>query len=159
ARESALFVARRRTLNEELSALQEQGRQAQAEADALQLQVDASDAAARMAADELTSNQKLVADGYVQRARILQLQRAEAESRSKLAEGRGKLAESRQRIAEISASIARVRNQYQQHGADELKEANAKLQELRERLEPSLDQVDRQTVRSPADGEIMSLHV
>jgi HlyD family type I secretion membrane fusion protein len=36
---------------------------------------------------------------------------------------------------------------------------NAKLRELQERLEPSLDQVDRQTVRSPADGEIMSLHV
>jgi hypothetical protein len=74
--------------------------------------VDASDAA-----DELTTNQKLLADGFVQRARILQLERAEAESRSKVAEGRGKLAASRERSAEIRASMARVRNQYQREAA------------------------------------------
>src|SRR5262249_7947986 len=109
--------------------------------------------------DELTSNEKLIKDGYVQRARILQLQRAEADSRSKVAEGRSALAAARQRAAEVKAKIARARNQYQQQATDELKEATAKLRELQQRLEPSMDQVDRQIVRSPVDGEVMSLRV
>jgi len=78
-RETALFVARRRTLNEEVAALESQRREIQVQAEALQTQVSASETAAKLAADELTSNEKLIKDGYVQRARILQLQRAEAQ--------------------------------------------------------------------------------
>ena len=159
ARESALFTARRRTLYEEIAALEGEGREVHAQAGALQLQVGASDASARLAGDELTRNQNLVPEGYVARARILQLQRAEADARSKLAEARGKLAEARQHGAEIRAKIARARNQYQQQAADELKESTSKLRELQQRLEPSRDQVERQIVRSPVDGEVMALRV
>jgi HlyD family type I secretion membrane fusion protein len=159
ARESALFVARRRTLNEEVAALESQRREIQAQAEALQLQVGASETAAELANDELASNERLVKDGFVQKARILQLQRAEAEFRSKVAEGRSNLAMARQRGAEIQARIAQARNKYQQEATDELKDATAKLRELEQRLAPSVDQVDRQVVRSPVDGEVMSLRV
>ena len=159
ARESALFIARKRTLDEEVAALEAEGRELQSQAAALQLQVTASEKSETLAGDELTSNEKLIKDGYVQRARILQLQRAEADSRSKVAEGRSELAAARQHAAEIKAKIARARNQYQQQAADELKEATAKLRELQQRLEPSMDQVDRQIVRSPVDGEVMSLRI
>jgi HlyD family type I secretion membrane fusion protein len=159
ARESALFVARRRTLNEEVAALESQRREIQAQAEALQLQVGASETAAKLAGDELASNEKLTRDGYVQRARIVQLQRAEAEFRSKVAEGRSNLAMARQHSAEIQARIAQARNKYQQEATDELKDATAKLRELQQRLAPSADQVDRQVVRSPVDGEVMSLRV
>jgi len=158
-RETALFVARRRTLNEEVAALESQRREIQVQAEALQTQVSASETAAKLAADELTSNEKLIKDGYVQRARILQLQRAEAEFRSKVGEGRSNLAVARQRSAEIQARIAQARNKYQQEATDELKDATAKLRELQQRVAPSADQVDRQVVRSPVDGEVMSLRV
>lgn len=159
ARESALFVARRRTLNEEVVALESQRREIQAQAEALQLQVGASETAAKLANDELASNERLVKDGFVQKSRILQLQRAEAEFRSKVAEGRSNLAMARQRGAEIQARIAQARNKYQQEATDELKDATAKLRELEQRLAPSADQVNRQVVRSPVDGEVMSLRV
>jgi len=159
ARETALFLARRRTLNEEVAALESQRQEIQAQAQALQLQVGASETAAKLASDELVSNEKLIKDGYVQRARILQLQRAEAEFRSKVAEGRSNLAMARQRSAEIQARIAQTRNKYQQEATDELKDATAKRRELQQRLAPSADQVDRQVVRSPVDGEVMSLRV
>src|SRR5262249_27444993 len=137
ARESALFVARRRTLNQEVAALESQGREIQAQVEALQLQVGAGETAAKLASDELASNEKLIKDGYVQRARILQLQRAEADSRSKVAEARSNLAMSRQRGAEIQSRIAHARNEYQQQAADELKDSTAKLRELQQRVEPS----------------------
>ena len=52
-----------------------------------------------------------------------------------------------------------MRNQYQQQATDELKESNAKLRELQQRLEPSVDQVERQIVRSPVDGAVMAMRV
>jgi HlyD family type I secretion membrane fusion protein len=159
AREKTWFDARRRTLDEQIGALETQSRESQAQAIALQSQIDATEASVKLAADELALNEKLARDGFVQRAHLLPLQRAEADYRSKVGESRSELALARQRAADFKARIAQTRNQYQQQAADELKEATAKLQELEERLQPSLDQVERQTVRSPVDGEVMALRV
>jgi HlyD family type I secretion membrane fusion protein len=158
-RETALFDARRRTLDEQVASLAVQVREAQAQAAALQSQVEATEQAARLASDELELNERLVKDGFVQRARLLQLQRAEADYRSKLGESRGDLALTRQRIGELQARIAQTRNQYQQQATDELKLSSAAIRELEERVRPSQDQAERQYVRSPVDGEVMALRV
>lgn len=158
-RETALFDARRRTLDEQISSLTLQAREAQSQADALHAQVDATEEAARLATEELALNEKLLKDGYIQRARLIQLQRAEAEYRSRSGETRGDLALTRQRIGELQARIAQTRNQYQQQAADELKLSSAEIRELEERVRPSQDQSERQYVRSPVDGEVMALRI
>jgi HlyD family type I secretion membrane fusion protein len=158
-RESALFTARRRTLNEQIEALESQSREAQAQAIALQSQIEAGEESEKLAADEFAMNEKLVRSGYVPTARILQLKRAMTDYRSKTAESRGQLAVARQRAADLRERIAQTRNQYRQQAADELKQSTAKLHELEERLQPSIDQVERQIVRSPVDGEVMEMRV
>ncbi len=158
-RESARFLARRRTLDEQTTALEGQAREAISQASALQAQINAGEVSAKLAADELEINQKLVSSGYVQRARILQLQRAESDALGKVAESRSDLALARQRAAEVKASIVQARNVYQQQATDELKDSSTRLRELQERLEPSLDQVERQIVRSPVTGEVMAMKV
>ena len=159
ARESALFVARRRTLDEQLAALEAQLRGAQAQVTALQSQINASDESASLSREELAMNQRLVGSGYVQGAHILQLKRAEADYRGKTAESQSNLGLALQRMADLKERIAQIRNQYRQQAVDELKQATAKSQEIEERLRPSLDQVERQVVRSPVDGEVMSMRV
>jgi HlyD family type I secretion membrane fusion protein len=159
AREQALFSARRRTLDEQVESLNAQIRDAQAQASALQNQIASTAAAAKFAGEELEINEKLVRDGFVQRARLLQLQRDEADYRSRLSEGQSDLALARQRTGELQARIAQARNQYQQVATDEAKEAAATMRELEERLRPSRDQVDRQYVRAPVDGQVMALRV
>lgn len=159
ARESALFAARQRTLNEQVASLEQQIDEARAQASALQLQIDSAETSARLSAEELQLNEKLVRDGYVQKARVLQLQRAEADYRSRVGESRSELALARQRAGELKARIAQTRNQYQQQATDELREASAQIREIEERLRPSQDQVERQLVRSPVDGEVMGMRV
>ena len=159
AREIALFTARRRTLDEQIASLAMQIHDANAQASALTTQIEASESAAKLSAEELALNEKLSRDGYVQKARILQLQRAEADYRSRVGEIQSDLALARQRGGELRARIAQARNQYQQLAADEVKEASAKVRELEERLRPSQDQAERQLVRSPVDGVVMSLQV
>jgi HlyD family type I secretion membrane fusion protein len=159
ARETALFVARRRTLDEQSVALEAQLQGAHSQIIALQSQINASDESAALSRDELSMNERLIRQGYVQGAHILQLKRAEADYRNKKAESQGNLGLAMQRQADLKERIAQIRNQYRQQAVDELKSATVKSQELQERLQPSLDQVERQVVRSPVDGEVMSMRV
>ena len=46
-----------------------------------------------------------------------------------------------------------------QAAADEIKSTATRLRELEEKLRPSKDQVERQSIRSPVDGVIMGLRV
>jgi len=159
AREREQFTARRRTLDEQVEALRAQVREARAQAAALGTQIESIETAGRLSAEELKLNEKLVNEGYVPRARLLPLQRADADYRSRLGESRGELALSRQRAAELGARMADARNRYQQAATEELKQSSTRLREIEERLRPSKDQVDRQAIRSPVDGVVMGLRV
>jgi HlyD family type I secretion membrane fusion protein len=158
-REQALFTARRRTLDEQVTALERQIREAHAQAAALETQIGATETSAQLSAEELEMNNKLVREGFITRTRLLGLQRDASDYVARVGEYRSELALSRQRVGELEARIAQARNQYQQQAADELKESSAKVRELAERLRPSQDQVERQTVRSPVDGEVMAMRV
>jgi HlyD family type I secretion membrane fusion protein len=159
ARERALFDARRRTLNEQIASLNTQIRDAQSQAAALSAQIESTEASAKLATDELQLNEKLAREGYIQRARLLQLQRDASDYKSRLSESHSDRALARQRIGELQARIVQARNQYQQQATDETKDAAARIRELEERLRPSRDQADRQYVRAPVDGRVMALEV
>jgi HlyD family type I secretion membrane fusion protein len=159
AREQALFEARRRTLNEQVASLNAQMRDAQAQAAALSKQIASTEASAELADEELQLNEKLVREGFIQRARLLQLQRDASDYRSRLSESQSDLALARQRSAEVQARIAQARNQYQQVATDEAKESAARIREIEERVRPTKDQAERRFVRAPVDGKVMSLQV
>ena len=159
ARETALFQARRRTLDEQITSLEAQTRDSRTQAAALTKQIETTAASAKLAADELEINEKLVRQGYVQRARLLQLQRDESDYRSRLAEAQSDLALAQQRAGELQARIAQTRNQYQQLATDEARESAAQIRELDERVRPSQDQAERQFVRAPVAGRVMALRV
>lgn len=159
ARETALFEARRRTLHEQIASLDAQSRDARAQAAALTKQIETTAVSAKLAAEELEINEKLVRQGYVQRTRLLELQRGESDYRSRLSEAQSDLALAQQRIGELQARVAQARNQYQQVATDEARESAAKIRELDERVRPSQDQAERQFVRAPVDGRVMALRV
>ena len=159
SRERALFVTRRRILDEQIASLQAQIREAESQAAALKAQIEATETSTRLSSEELEINERLAQQGFVHRTRILALQRTEADYRARVSEYRSELAAARQRIADMRARIAQARNLYQSQAADELRDASAKVRDLEERLRPSQDQVERQIVRSPVDGEVMSMRV
>jgi HlyD family type I secretion membrane fusion protein len=159
AREHALFAARRRTLDEQIASLEAQIRDAHAQTAALESQIAAGETSAKLSVEELEINDKLAKQGFVHRSRMLSLERTAADYRSRIGEARSELAAAHQRVGELHARIAQARNQYQSQAADELREASARVRELEERLRPSQDQVERQLVRSPVDGEVMALRV
>lgn len=158
-RERALFDSRRRTLDEQLVAMQSQAQQARAQIGALGGQLQASQRSAQLAREELGINSELVASGFVSKARLLILERGVAETAMRAEASRSQIAEAQQQVSALGNAMAQARGAYQQRAADELKEATARLRELEDRLRPSQDQFDRQTVRAPVDGTVMALRV
>lgn len=159
ARERALFLARRTMLMEQVQSLESQSRETEGQVRELSAQIDSIELGKSSAREELEINRGLVEQGFIQRTRILVLERAVNDYDSRSSEQKSERAAAKQRLADLRSRIAQARNQYQQQAATELKDSIARLRELDERLRPAQDQVERQYVRSPVDGTVMSLRV
>lgn len=159
ARERQLFESRRNTLNEQLAALQSQTHEAQSRIAALKSQLRAAQRSAALARDELNIHAELVASGFMQKTRLLTMQRSVADNELRVEATRSQIAEAQMQIGALGNSMAQARGAYQQRAADEHKDATARVREIEDRLRPSQDQVDRQVVRAPADGTVMALRV
>jgi membrane fusion protein, type I secretion system len=158
-RERALFRSRRDAVESQAAALRKQAREVEDEAVALNQQLAAEARAIELQKEELKANEELLRQNYVQKTRVLTLQRAVAEYEARYGEHRAELAKARQRTSEIELRILSAQNAYKQSATDELKDSTAKMFDLEERLRPSRDASDRQTVLAPIGGEVVGLRV
>ena len=158
-RETALFRARREALEGQIAVLRRQIAQTEEEARALADQIKAEERAIKLQKEELALNEKLVRENFVQRTRIITLERSVAEYEARHAEHRAELSKTRQRTAELDLRILSMRNSYVQAATDELKESSGRMFDLQERLRPSRDASERQVVTSPIAGEVVGLRV
>jgi HlyD family type I secretion membrane fusion protein len=158
-REASLFRARREALESQIAVLKKQIRQSEAEAKALADQIAAEARALKLQKDELATNEKLVRDGFVQKTRLMALERAVADYEARWNERRAELSKTQQRGSELELRILAQRNSYVQSATDELKDATTRIFDLEQRLRPSKDQALRQRVLAPIDGEVVGLRV
>jgi len=158
-RESALFRARREALDSQIVVLRKQIRHTVDEAQALAGQIAAEDRALKSQKEELAVNQQLLKQGFVQKTRLMSLERAVADYEARWEEHRAELAKTRQRSSELELRVLAQRNAYVQSATDELKEISTRLFDLEERLRPSKDASDRQRIAAPIAGEVVGLRV
>jgi HlyD family type I secretion membrane fusion protein len=158
-RETALFRARREALDSQIAVLRKQIRHTVDEAQALAGQIAAEERALKSQKEELAVNQQLFKQGFVQKTRVMSLERAVADYEARWEEHRAELAKTRQRSSELELRVLAQRNAYVQSATDELKEISTRLFDLEERLRPSKDASDRQRIASPIAGEVVGLRV
>jgi membrane fusion protein, type I secretion system len=158
-RETTLFRARREALDSQVAVLRKQIRHTVEEAQALDGQIAAEERALKSQKEELAVNQQLSKQGFVQKTRLMSLERAVADYEARWDEHRAELAKTRQRASELELRVLAQRNSYVQSAADELKEASTRLFDLEERLRPSKDASERQRVAAPITGEVVGLRV
>jgi epimerase transport system membrane fusion protein len=158
-RESSLFRARRDAVETQVALLRSQIKESQQEAAALAEQIAAEERALKLQKEELEANERLVEKGYIQKTRILTLQRAVAEYEARYGEHRAELSKSRQRASELELRILTMKNAYAQTASDELKDTTTRIFDLEERIRPSKDAATRQKIVSPIAGEVVGLKV
>ncbi len=158
-RETTLFKARREALDTQVALLRKQIQQTAQEVKALTDQIAAEARALKLQKEELATNQALLEKGYVQKTRLMQLERSVAEYEGRWNERRAELSKAEQRSQELELRVLAQRNAYVQSAADELKDASARIFDLEERLRPSKDASERQRIASPIAGEVVGLRV
>jgi epimerase transport system membrane fusion protein len=158
-RERALFQTRRAAVESQIALLRRQTREIGDEAVALNDQISAEQRAIELQREELRANEDLLRQNYVQKTRVLTLQRAVAEYEARHGEHRAELAKARQRTSEVDLRIVSAQNAYKQTAIDELKDSTAKIFDLEEKLRPSRDAAQRQQIVAPISGEVVGLRV
>jgi HlyD family type I secretion membrane fusion protein len=158
-REKALFQTRRSAVESQVALLRKQIRETADQAAALKEQIAAEARALDLQKQELTANADLLKQGYVQKTRVLTLQRAVAEYEARHGEHRAELAKANQHASELDLRIVAAQNAYKQSAIDELKDTTARIFDLQDRLRPSQDAAERQRVVAPVAGEVVGLRV
>jgi HlyD family type I secretion membrane fusion protein len=158
-REEALFRARREALDSQIALLRKQIRESVEEAEALAVQLAAEERALKLQKEELAVNERLLEQGFVQKTRLMTLQRAVAEYEARYGERRAELSKARQRASELEFRILSMRNTYVQSATDEMKEATTRMFDLEERIRPSKDASERQKIAAPIAGEVVGLRI
>ena len=123
------------------------------------VQIGAEERALKLQKEELAANERLLEQGYVQKTRLLTLQRAVAEYEARHGERRAEVSKARQRASELEFRILAMRNTYVQTATDEIKEATTRIFDLEERIRPSRDASQRQKIAAPIAGEVVGLRV
>ena len=102
--------------------------------------------------DEIIDLTELLADGYVDRQRLRELER----SRAQLL---GELSDLNVSIDEAELSILQIRKRFKTQVVQELTEVQEELHDLQEEYAAADDRVVRSTIRSPAQGSVINLKV
>lgn len=156
-RELKIFRARRDSLDQQLATLSEQLKAIELERRALQDQIKADRDSIRLVDEELAMNRSLESQKFVSKARVLSYERAIADYQSKLSEHEATLAQTVQRTNDVKLRMSAIRTDYQRMASEEYKESSTRLVELRERLRPAEDAMQRKIIHAPVSGRVVGL--
>jgi HlyD family type I secretion membrane fusion protein len=158
-RERAAFEARQRALQGQIESARSQLADTDAEIKAYDREHRAALEALRLQREELAANQALVGEAFVNRVRIVSLQRAVAEYESRVEINRAERAKAVQKHTELQGRMSTARDAYLRTAAEDLREVTARVVDLEERLRAARDAATRQVVVAPVAGRLVDLKV
>lgn len=154
-----LFAARRDSLGGQINILEQRKAQLDAEVAALRAQIAGGDRQLGHLGQEAEDVRGLVAKGLERKPRLLALEREIARLEASRGEQEALIARALQRRGEADLQIIDLRNRRNEEAAGELREVQAELAELSERLRAAADVLARSTVVAPTAGVVVDLRV
>jgi membrane fusion protein, epimerase transport system len=154
-RELKIFQVRRTSLDQQLATLGDQLQAIEAERRSILGQIKAGKEGMRLVEEELAMNRSLESQKFVARTRVMGYERALTDYQSTLGEHEATLAQAAQRTNDIRLRMTETRNNYQRLASEEYKESSNRLAELRERLRPAEDALQRKLITSPVSGKVV----
>lgn len=157
AREAALFTTRRNALDSQLRQLRGQVDEVAHEIASREQEGASLKVALGHMQEELQVNQALLEQQYVNKTRVLALQRAAAEYQIKQGESSAELSRARRSATELELRASTMRDAYVQEATTELRDLNGKLIDLEEQLRSARDASARKTITAPVAGRVVDL--
>ncbi|HLT77765.1 MAG TPA: HlyD family type I secretion periplasmic adaptor subunit [Ferrovibrio sp.] len=154
-----IFHARRRALDGKGAVLRQRVEQYREEIAALRAQIAAEDRQLKLIAEELRDVQHLFDQGLHRKARLLELQRAEARLGGLRGEHLALVTRARQAMAGTELEIITLQNERLREVMQELREVQALLADVQERLIAAAATLQRTEIIAPQAGIVVGLAV
>ncbi|MFN3668837.1 MAG: HlyD family type I secretion periplasmic adaptor subunit [Brevundimonas sp.] len=113
----------------------------------------------RLIQEELTGMRSLAEKGYAPLTRVRALERTAAQLDGELGSLRAQIARSREAVGETRLQMSGVSSKMNEDVADQLRQIDVELNELRPRMVELRAQIARNEVRAPASGEVVGLTI
>jgi HlyD family type I secretion membrane fusion protein len=159
AKEHAAFAARQSNLAAQIDGERQQAQDTRTEIEIRLKERDNASRAVTLMREELAVNQKLEQEQYVNRARVMAMQRSVSEYESRQFANEAELAQARQRLGALEARVRGLRDGLVQQASEELREISARIADTEQRLRSTSDDRSRQTVIAPESGRLVNLRV
>ncbi|RLJ67616.1 HlyD family type I secretion periplasmic adaptor subunit [Sulfurisoma sediminicola] len=157
--EEVFFKARLASLNESVRLLKQQINETGAQAAQLVEQAAAAERTLVIARNELEKAKKLFEQKYVSDTALMTARRTVAEREGQRAVSTADLEEVRAKVSALRLQLATVYDTRSKEAAQELRDTEKKIFELREQLRPTEDALRRRIVTAPIAGEVIDLKI
>ena len=154
-----IFDARAQSLNNQSAIYRRQIAQMREEIIGLKEEIKAQDLHLDLLEEELRGMLRLVENGYEGKLRLLALKRRKAEVSGERARNRARIARVEQSIGETRLKITELSNARLNEVVEGLREAEAQMADLRERLSAARHVLSRTHVVAPVSGAVVNLRV
>lgn len=155
--ERALFAARLASREGEIAVLEQRISQLNSRIVGTKSVLSAKETVVRSLDGELKDLKALLKDGFVDKQRILQLERSLAQSVGEVDDLKATIAASEVAIVEAELEITQLKKRFTAQVVDELTLAQNELFDYQQRLTALTIQLERTTVRAPVTGLVMAI--
>jgi HlyD family secretion protein len=159
ASERRLFESRRSARTGQRSQLRERVAQTKEEIGGLTAQIGAKESEIGLISEELVGVTELYKKNLVSISRFMELQRNQARLKGELGQFTAERARSRAKISETELQIIQLDQDFRTDVLKDLREAQGKIAELKERVTAAEDQLKRIDIRAPRTGFVNQLAV
>ncbi len=157
AAQKQIFLARRAARQASVEVLEQRMEQLRSKGTGLEALKQSKEMLAGSYADELEDTQALLKEGFSDKSRLRELQRAFATHAGEAADLIAQISSTQMQIGETRLEIIRLERQFQNEVVSELAEAQTAIDDVTERIRAVTDIVQRTTIRSPVDGIVNGL--
>lgn len=157
--QSALFDARRDTVQKQTEQLQRRMEQIASQVSGIRAQEHALGQQLGIVARELADQKGLLEKGLAQASRVLALEREQAGLDGSLGEAVASRAQAEGRATEVELEILRLADLRREEAATGLRDLAPQEAELAERRRSLLEKLDRLVIRAPVSGLVLGLQV
>ncbi len=159
ATQTQLFQSRRAAHTSEIGMLNESIAGTSEQLKALQAMEKSKAEQLSLLKQELDSLRDLAKEGYVPRNRLFELERNVAMINGSRSEDIGNIGRTKNAIAQLKLQILQRQQEFRKEVEGKLTEVQAQVDGLRDRLTASEADLERATLRSPADGIVVGSNV
>ena len=159
ATQERIFAARKASFDNEIAILERRIAQIREQAAGYEGHIAAQDREIALLSEEARDIRPLVEKGHMPKPRLRALEREEAEVTGARARNRAQVARLAQAIGETRLQIVRLGNARRTEVTTELREVEARLADLNERLVAARDVLARTRVAAPVAGIVVGLGV